>query len=220
MKFEAVIFDLDGTLVDSEPVFKAVAKRTAQKFDRDFSDALFMDLLGLPGHEVEAGIRAAFGADFPLNAFREEFGLLWREYVDEFGIAPKPHAIAFVDILSELGIPHGIATSTAHARARESLDLAGFGSRIATLIGGDEVTNGKPAPDIYLKAASTLVVDAKRCIALEDSKVGVSAAAAAKMYTIMVPDLKQPDAQTKALADSVQPDLESALAEVTSLLVD
>lgn len=218
MSWRAVIFDLDGTLIDSEPVFRNVAKQAALRFDRVFSDELFFDLLGLPGVEVEAGILAEFGDDFPLAAFREVFGSIWLEYVEEHGIDSKPGALDFVRHLGDHGVPHAIATSTQRGRALESLALAGMGGRFDHVIGGDQVENGKPAPDIYLAAAARIEVDPLRCVAIEDSKVGVMAAAAAGMHTIMVPDLKPPDDETREHADAILDSMHDALDAVRALL--
>jgi HAD superfamily hydrolase (TIGR01509 family) len=218
MTFAGVIFDLDGTLIDSEPVFKAVAKRAALRFDRCFSDELFRDLIGLPSRDVEIGILNAFGQDFPVAEFRGAFGEVWQGYVAEHGIALKPGVLMFVDYLINRKIPYAIATSTPRERARESLELAGISAKFEFLIGGDEVQNGKPAPDIYLKAAAEIAIEPARCIAIEDSKVGVNAAVAAKMHTIMVPDLKPPDLETRTLAHTVVPDLAAAMQSVSDLL--
>lgn len=218
MSYRAVIFDLDGTLIDSEPVFRAVAKLAALRFDREFSDELFFELLGLPGVQVEAGIRAAFGADFPLEAYRDSFGALWVEYVDEHGIASKPGVLDFIDHLGRERVPHAIATSTQHDRARDSLVIAGLGDRFEHVIGGDQVENGKPAPDIYLTAAARIGVEPHHCIAIEDSTVGVLSAAAAGMHTIMIPDLKPPDDEARAHADTILESMYDAMQLARSLL--
>jgi len=213
-----VIFDLDGTLIDSEPVFNAVAKRAALEFDKCFTDELYLGLIGLPGAEVEQGILDAFGQNFPLADFRQCFAAHWGEYVEQHGIAVKPGVVDLVDRLDDLPIPYAIATSTHHDRAILSLELAGLRSRFKFVIGGDQIANGKPAPDIYLKAAKSITTEATHCIAIEDSKVGVGAAAAANMYTIMIPDLKAPDAQTRELATEVLPSMTVTMERVLSLL--
>lgn len=218
MTYRAIIFDLDGTLIDSEPVFRAVAKLAALRFDREFSDELFFELLGLPGVQVEAGIRAAFGPDFPLEAYRDSFATVWLEYVDEHGIASKPGVHDFIEHLSRERVPHAIATSTQHDRARESLAVAGLGDRFEHLVGGDQVKNGKPAPDIYLTAAARIGIDPRHCIAIEDSKVGVLSAAAAGMHTIMIPDLKPPDDEARAHADTILESMYDAMEFARALL--
>ncbi len=218
MTYLSVIFDLDGTLIDSEPVFKAVAKRTARKLDRCFTDELYLDLVGLPGNEVESGIRNAFGQNFPMEEFRDLFATYWEKHVGEYGIAVKSGALNLVDRLDELGVAFAVATSTPHNRALQSLQLAGLENRFKYVIGGDQIEHGKPAPDIYLHAAKSITTEPTRCIAIEDSKVGVRAAAAAKMYTIMIPDIKPADAQTRALASEILPSMDTATERVLNLL--
>ncbi len=216
--YSAVIFDLDGTLIDSEPVFQAVAKLAAEDFDQCFTDELYIDLIGLPGIEVEKGILNAFGQNFPLDAFRQRFAAYWEEHVEAHGIEVKPGVFELIERLDDLAVPYAVATSTPHERAVKSLQLASLGDRFEFLIGGDEIDNGKPAPDIFLRAATLIAAEATHCIAVEDSKVGVRAAAAASMYTIMVPDLKLPDAQTRDLASEIQPSMAAAMERILSLL--
>ena len=217
MDLSAVIFDLDGTLIDSEPVFRVVAKRAALEFDRDFTDELYLALIGLPGPEVETGIFDAFGPDFPMEPFKHRFEYHWHEHVNTDGIAIKPGVLELLQTLDDANVGYAIATSTPHDRARISLGLAGLNERFNHVIGGDQVTNGKPAPDIYLAAAGAIDAPPHRCIAIEDSKVGVRSAAAAKMHTIMIPDLKAPDSETRELATDIYPSLFEARAAIMAL---
>ena len=123
-----------------------------------------------------------------------------------------------IDRLDEIGVPYAIATSTPHERAQASLRLAGLDNRFEHVIGGDQVKNGKPAPDIYLEAANVIAVSPRQCIAIEDSAVGVRASSTAQMYTIMVPDLKAPDAKTRRLVTEVLPSMDEAMAAVLTLI--
>ena len=218
MRYEAVLFDLDGTLIDSEPLLRRVAQGTAREFDRDFSDELYLSLVGLPAKELEQGILAAFGDDFPLAEFRERFAVRWAKDIVTYGIAIKPGVEALLDTLDAQKIPYAIATSTPHERARECLRFAQLHERFEHLIGGDEIERGKPAPDIYLKAATRLGIAPERCIAIEDSKIGVMSAATANMYTIVVPDIKLPDAETKTLAAEVLPSMSVVKTRIHELM--
>ena len=218
MSFSAVIFDLDGTLIDSEPVFRAVAKLAALEFDRCFTDELYLALIGLPSVEVESGILDAFGHDFPMNDFRTQFESHWHQHVERQGIDVKPGVVELIERLRERSIPYAIATSTPHERARQSLERANLEGLFEHLIGGDQITNGKPAPDIYLKAATTIATNPTQCIAVEDSKVGVRAAAAAQMHTIMIPDLKSPDEETIQLTNDIFESLDDAGMRILEML--
>jgi HAD superfamily hydrolase (TIGR01509 family) len=217
-KYSAVIFDLDGTLIDSEPVFKLVAKQAASEFDQCFTDELYLSLIGLPNVEVARGIVAAFGEDFPLDDFRLSFEQHWRTHVDAYGIPIKSGVLDLIAQLNRNNIAYAIATSTSHERARLSLKRAAIDHHFDYLIGGDEVENGKPAPDIYVKAAQAIATSPSRCIALEDSKVGVNSAAAANMYTIMIPDLKPPDEETTARASGIFASIDEATGHILDLL--
>jgi len=100
---------------------------------------------------------------------------------------------ALFDTLEALGIPRGVATSTRRSRALPKLEAVGLLARVDQVVAGDEVSRGKPAPDIYLEAAARLGTAPGDCLALEDSNAGVRAGHTAGMHVVMVPDLLAPD---------------------------
>lgn len=214
----AVVFDMDGVLIDSEPVIRSAAQRAAVELDRTVSDAFYASVLGLPGPEVEAAFLREFGADFPLDDYRRRFERHYRAVVGEDGIAPKPGIPELLDRLRARGVPIAVATSTRQGNAQEALDAAGLLGRLPVCVTGDQVTRGKPAPEIFLAAAARIGMAAAACIAVEDSEVGGRAAVAAGMFTLLVPDLKPPSADLAALVQEVHPNMPQAARRILALL--
>ena len=215
----ACIFDMDGVLIDSEPIVKQCGQQAASELGAVLTDELFNDLIGLPSHEVQSGLRNAFGENFPMDTFRTLLEQRWHEFVKENGIPVKPGVIQLLDYFESANIPFAIATSTPHERARLALTVAGLIDRFDEIVGGDQVTNGKPAGDIFEAAASRISSTPHSCLAIEDSKVGAHAAVAASMYTMMVPDQKPPDEETRAIVQAVYPSLVDAFDPITELMI-
>lgn len=191
----AVVFDMDGLMLDSERVDRAAWQTVAARHGFEFSDQLHSTLIGRRAIETEAELRAHYGPSFDYAAVRAEVRALWREQIASGGIPLKPGLLELLDHLDRAQIPKAVATSTARVSA-----LAALGAlieRLDVLVCGDEVARSKPAPDIYLSAAERLRVPAEVCLALEDSLAGVAAATAARMTVVMVPDLVQPTADVR-----------------------
>lgn len=112
-----------------------------------------------------------------------------------------------LDLLDAHGIARAVATSTQRERAARKLERNGLLPRFDALVGGDDVQQGKPAPDIFLAAARALGVAPARCLVLEDSNAGARAGLAAEMAVVLVPDLLEPDAAVIALGAHCQPSL-------------
>ncbi len=216
--FQGVIFDMDGVLIDSEPVIRAAAQLAAEDLDHVVSDTFYLSVIGLPRLQVERAFMREFGADFPLMTFREHFEKRYREQLSTRGIAPKPGVPALLDALITLGIPIAVATATRAVNAQEALDLAGLLPKLPIRVTGDQVQQGKPDPEIFLAAATRLGLPARHCIAVEDSDVGARAAVAAGMYTLMVPDLKAPSTALIRLVSEVLDSMPSAAARILGLL--
>jgi HAD superfamily hydrolase (TIGR01509 family) len=212
---EAVVFDMDGLLLDSEAVYHRAWTVAAREHGYELSDAVYRGFVGQRIALCEERLAAMAGAGFSLASFRARWRVLWREIAAR-GVAPKPGALELLALLERAGVPRAIATSSQQAEA--ALALGALAPRFAAVITGDQVANGKPAPDIYLAAARALGVDPARCLAFEDSENGARSALAAGMRLIIVPDLVEPSDETKARAHAVFRSLAEASALVAQLL--
>ena len=204
---KAVIFDMDGLLLDSEQIYLRSFRQTLSAFNLPENDALYMRMLGVPMTAamtiLEDGLK---GVDVP--TFDASWTANTKALLSE-GIALKPGVTELLRHLSGT-LPLGVATSTRKKTATAHLQQTGIKDRFTAIVCGDEVTCGKPAPDIYLRAAESLGVTPHHCAALEDSENGTRAAVAAGMVTVQVPDLKQPSDDLRRLGHQIAPDILSA----------
>jgi HAD superfamily hydrolase (TIGR01509 family) len=182
---EAVIFDCDGTLVDSEPLARVAWERALAPHGYEIDDEEYAKLVGLPYLRVHG----FFAGRIPGLPGPEEF---WTGYsgtlftlIDE-QLVPFPDAIETVHALLERRIPVAVASSSPRARLDRTLRRAGLADAFPVTVAGDEVARGKPAPDMFLAAAERLGVKPASCAVIEDSAPGVAAARAAGMRAIGV----------------------------------
>jgi len=193
-----VIFDMDGLLLDSEPLYRVTWQTASAELGFPIDDEFYAHFVGRGNDEAERLLRKKFGDAFPLDEFRTRWRRDWNERIDRSPVPGKPGAVALLDLLDEQGIITALATSTPRPLAVRCLgDLA---ARFRVLAFGDEVEHSKPAPDLFLLAASRLGFPASECLVLEDSEAGVRAARAAEMAVIMVPDIIEPSPEIAALA--------------------
>jgi len=207
MQIEAVIFDMDGLLLDTEALAREVWPRAASACGFDLSDDIFLSLVGRTRIDSDAILRHRFGSKFSPDVFYRECRTLWDSAIEERGLSVKACVVELLDFLESRRLPTGVATSTVRASAERSLEIAGLASRIRCIATGDEVAQGKPAPDIFLLAASRLGIPSPRCLVLEDSHNGIRAAHASGAIPVMVPDLIAPDAEMEALSVGIFPTL-------------
>ena len=197
---QAVVFDMDGLLVDSETMFRDCMMHVAKAYGRELPMSVFLRMVGLPGPMSRLVAIEHFGADFPIDAFNEAVWAHARIHHDEAGVALKTGVIELLDYLDTEGLPRAVATSSSHLAVELQLGRNGIQSRFQAIVAAGDYVHGKPNPDPFLTAAARLGVDPAHCLALEDSHNGVRAAHAAGMMTIMVPDLLAPTAEMHELA--------------------
>jgi HAD superfamily hydrolase (TIGR01509 family) len=210
----AVVFDMDGLLLDSEVLFKKSWQEASFNIGFNMPDALFLELIGRTAEDSRKTLSAAFKCEFPYDQFKKEAAIIARRLLNNGPIPLKPGVIELLDWCQEQKLPLAIATSTEGEEARRRLRDAGLLSRFKAIVSGDMVAYGKPAPEIYVHAACSLVIPPDYCLAIEDSHAGVKSARAADLITYMVPDLMPITAEMKEVADGIFPSLHEVLAEL------
>lgn len=190
---DTVIFDMDGTLIDTEKYYRIFWPMALKEFGYEMTDeqALSMRSLGRPF--APARLREMFGPQLDYGAVRERRKALMEERLDRDGIALKPGALELLIWLKEHGIRTAIATATDLQRTEKYLGSLGIRGYFEQVISATMVQEGKPSPDIYLYACEQLGRKPKDCMAVEDSPNGVLSAARAGCRVVMVPD--QTDAE-------------------------
>jgi HAD superfamily hydrolase (TIGR01509 family) len=214
----AIVLDMDGLMVDTEPIYRRAWQSAAQACGYPFDDSFYLTLIGKPTPVSELALLEHFGESFPLADFRMRWSGLWLGEVKSSGIPTKPGLSELLAFFAQRELPVAVATSSAREYAAISLRAAKLDTWFEHVVTGDEVERGKPFPDIFLESARRLGVDARRCVALEDSDAGVLAASAAGMTTIMVPDLKAPSAEARSAAFSIVASLFDARTQIAALL--
>lgn len=214
----AVVFDMDGLMIDTERVALECWIESARVFGWEISRETCLALVGLGQRESRQALLDRMGGKFPLAEVSARGRERYLQRLRGEGVAVKPGLIPLLDWLDARHVPMAVATSTQHALALEKLALAGLTERFATVVCGDQVPKGKPAPDVYREAIARIDVDPARCIALEDSEIGLRAAHAAGLTCIVVPDLLPPSPECEPLAHAIVPSLGDAQALVAGLL--
>jgi len=200
--FQAVIFDMDGTLLDTESVFRSIVFEVCDEIGFPMTDEVHLSMVGGSHERTNQLLVEAYGVAFPYALFDQRCRVIMGER-SHGGVPVKPGALELVRELRERGIPTAVATSSRKPHAHTHLGATGLLDLFDTIVTRDDVTNPKPHPEPFLTAARRLGVEPVHCLALEDSHSGVRAAHAAGMQTVMVPDLVHPNDEIRALGIAV-----------------
>lgn len=204
--FSAVVFDMDGTLLDTELVFKHVAYEVAGGLGFEMRDEVHMAMVGSSHETSNQLLVEAYGVTFPYALFDEQCRIVMRERMAET-VPVKTGVHEFLAALKSRRIPMAVATSSRAPHALEHLGTAGLLDMFQAIVTRDDVLQPKPHPEPYLLAARHLGIPPRECLAIEDSHSGVRAAHAAGMQTVMVPDLVPPSDEIVALCAAVMESL-------------
>lgn len=210
-KFEAVIFDLDGLMIDTERIASAAWLRASSEMGYPLTENVVHEMIGRTGPDSDAILRKNLGEEVALDELKALRLSYTDDHIANIGIPLKPGLLELLDFLDGRKIRKAVATSSMQERAAMKLKRTGLFERFPVVISGDDVHRGKPAPDIYLETAVQLGVSANRCLVLEDSDAGARSAHAAGMMVIIVPDLKPPAADVVSLALRVEQSLSDVL---------
>lgn len=198
---ESAIFDMDGTMFDTERLrFKTLSRAAEELFGRPFTEEVLVGSLGLSAKKAEELAKQHYGDDFPYVAIRRRADELELAHVRTHGVPIKPGLLPVLERLRKSGLKMAVATSSRRAIAEEYLINANVFKYFDLLVCGDEVERGKPHPEIFLRAAAALNAQPGRSLMFEDSENGLRSATDAGGLAILVEDIKLPAPEVAARA--------------------
>lgn len=197
MSIKAVIFDLDGTILDTEKLLVKYWCMSANEFGFPMEKYHALQLRSLAKKYAESLLKEWFGENCDYMTLRNRRMELMNEHIAKYGLEVKKGIKELLIYLGENGYKRAVATATDLTRAGNYLKSVGLFDYFDDIISAHQVENGKPKPDVYLYAVSQLGMKPEECIAVEDSPNGVISACDAGCHTIMIPDLTYPDEELK-----------------------
>lgn len=207
MNMRAIIFDMDGVLIDTEKYLTKYWCQAAKEFGYDMTLDMAYSIRSLSGAYGAEKLQSYFGLQFDYEAVRSRRKELMNEHLRECGIEIKPTVLESLKKLKESGYILCVATSTDSERANKYLSEIGIKELFDHIVCANMVKRGKPQPDIYLYVSEQINVPVDECFAVEDSPNGVLSAYRAGMKVIMIPDLTEPTSEDKSRLWAVAKDM-------------
>ena len=214
-KVQAVVFDMDGLIFDSEALYRDAVMATAADGGHDIPLPFYLSTIGLSHDATRLAFNERYGIAFDFDAFWARASARFRE-LTKLQLRVKTGVVELLDLLDQAGLPRAIATSSRHEDVEHNLGFHGLLDRFGTVIAHGDYSKGKPNPEPFLKAAERLEVAPQSCLALEDSYHGVRAASGAGMMTIMVPDLFPATSEMEKLCVGIAGDLHEVRVSISS----
>lgn len=205
--FSAILFDMDGLVLDSEKTYVTAWRRAARELGKTLDTAFAERLFGRHADDVARILGEALGPDFDRQTFFEMAERHWFEVLDQEGIQGMPGIFDVLEYLRGMEIPFALATNSEARYAERCLAAADLRNAFEVFVSRDQVQAGKPSPDLFLAAAAQLGVTPSACLVLEDSKTGLMAARAAGTRPILIQQRRELRDKLSSLADRSFPDL-------------
>ena len=200
---KAILFDMDGLLLDSERIALLAFVDSCREHDFEPNMEVYHKCIGTNTATTREILLKGYGDNFPYEAISKLWVKKYHEEVLNKPVPMKEGALSLLEYLEQEGFKKAIVTSTRKKTALVKLSNAKILHFFNIVLGGDQVLNGKPDPEVYLIASQKLDEPPSRCLALEDSDNGVLAAHNAGLTVIQVPDLKEPSVKIQALGHKI-----------------
>lgn len=205
--FDAVLFDMDGTLIDTESAYLEEWVRAAKLQGFEITQDLWHQMLGRPTIDCHQLVQDAFGVGFNMDVFATEYRSRLNDRLQDH-VPVMPGVLNLLQDLKVQGTPLAVATSATRKSAEAYLSTAGLRDYFNHVITRDDVDQGKPHPEPFQKAAAALSVAPERCLAMEDTEAGIRSAHGAGTIPIMIPSLKQPANEIAELCHLICSDMQ------------
>lgn len=190
---EAVIFDMDGVIFDTESVYLDIWTKVFNKYKYKLERDVYISVMGTGRKNVMKVFTNRYGEDLPILDMYKEKDEMLLQVIESGQVPMKKGANEILKSLKDSGFKIALATSAKRERLKKQLKMSEIEWIFDTIVCGDDVINGKPNPEIFLKAAKNISANPENCVVIEDSVAGIKAAHSAKMIAVHVEDLKKAD---------------------------
>lgn len=214
---KAIIFDMDGLMIDSERVTFECYQERLKGMNLTMDEEFYKTLLGKPIKGIYQRFYDVYGNDFPIDNVIQDVHQLMAERFETEGVPVKKGLVELLHYLKDNNYKTIVATSSNRDRVDKILAQAKITEFFDDSICGDEVTKGKPNPEVFLKSCQKLGVNVDEAIVLEDSEAGIQASYDANIKVICIPDMKYPEKQYEEKTFKILKDLTEVTAYLKSL---